>query len=1631
MFCLACRKVFSDPRLEDCPSCASPLYEVNQENLDRLLNEVRRERSSVPLLAAFAVTAVAVREEEAVVAEQSAQEQRRARQEEQAALEQQRLAAYVAYEQQRLERRAQRKQRAASRLAEGSDSGAPALPEGLDTGAADLVASLDSSPHEPARDQSFGSVLYENIGWFIGALLVLSGSVYGVREAWLAFGEVGRYTTVGSAFFVYHSMFVALSALLASRARTAAAVVAGIGIGLLPIVAAVFANLLAVSPSLGSTVAAAFVAASALTSFWGGRRLAPERPWLLPLVVVPALVSELPLETLSEGSPVRAWLPLLALAGPIIVGRLSPAKLRLDPLVIALYCAVAVQIFALVSGRDEVGDVAFRTGGARYTSSLALYFAAIGAVMMDLGSQRRWHSVAPRLFSVLSYVGLSTALLATLRVLGVMLDDLGSPVSRQDALVGVATATLSALCAISLRRSLVAAEYAVWFSSTVAAFCLARGLGVQPELRAWWFVAAAIPSLGFVAASGRLGLARLSGTVLWILLAAALSQGNERWHIGLLIAVGYALAAHLRGRSAPTWHYSAAWMLGLVWLWVFGRPVDGTPSAMLPLFGGGLFLYIAYGVASHFTEVRDRRLRPLADTALLFAFALLFVLLPRVTDTAAAGSPMLQALVVLALLAVFARGVLDHSAAPSLLALLLADGLLMQLWQVGEGQTLSRFLGFSSVCLAIGAAVSSVSLHRDEVAVPRHLFSFIPLPLPARGRTVVVDSLAVASLVTGFLALLSSVTFLSSVNEVDRPHALFGSGAVLVVLLIGFLTTSHERFSFRAREATLWAAAAVVAFVAVVNRIGRPLPPRVVGRNLTLILVAVWVVAVALHRYGPKLAEWLGKKAEGYRYHRVPHAGVIALGALLLFDALSIGGPTLLRFLVVTPPTFLLGPAIAAFLLSRSLRLPALVIVPFILLVPFCGLVVSERSVLGPELVSLMPPGGQWVPMSSAGSGGDIDWLASWRYDGGNERAVYQAFELGCVWAVCAIVALSLVLRFRPELSLLILSVLLPGHEKNEGVRSLAISSLQILSVAALLLLILAAGVVSSPLVALFGAAASVALVVRPIMRPFYALASLVLPWIIHSLAQRQAKIPSLVGPALMLGAAGLIAIAAWRTAELKRGRRRLAIGLSSLSAVLWLGPALLYALSFSSPVSSLFELGGVLDGAFNSSVRFFEHGNVTWTLAAATCAAMVSARSYSRTGDILAAVPTFSALTLFGLSLFFAQLWWRGGSLMLDGATGAMFLWSAALSSLAIAVVVATLVRVGTEASRNELAAGAKYARDVMLVGVLVVASFGAMAFKPSPDAVAAGPWPSFALWPSLVSVSVCSVIALVTALRRLTPFHMYVAQSSLVVSYGVVRAGLAQSLRAEHDALFLLVLGFVLVGALVAARRAKVPPLSASIRYFISGLPILMVLVVPFEASVARAGLAAGTGLLYAAVGWVEDNRVFGAMGAVAANVALLVFALSQGLDGIEVYFVPLGLVCLICVHLFADELDASVRQSLRFIGSAFVYAPSALAIAAEAGSARDAMYPLAFAGACFIGIALGMLFHIRAYLFMGTVFITLDVLVNLVRVSLRDQRVGFFVLSASGLAILGGMVWFTLNKQKVEGWVRTLRRTLRAWD
>ena len=76
-------------------------------------------------------------------------------------------------------------------------------------------------------------------------------------------------------------------------------------------------------------------------------------------------------------------------------------------------------------------------------------------------------------------------------------------------------------------------------------------------------------------------------------------------------------------------------------------------------------------------------------------------------------------------------------------------------------------------------------------------------------------------------------------------------------------------------------------------------------------------------------------------------------------------------------------------------------------------------------------------------------------------------------------------------------------------------------------------------------------------------------------------------------------------------------------------------------------------------------------------------------------------------------------------------------------------------------------------------------------------------------------------------------------------------------------------------------------------------------------------------------------------------------------------------------------------------------------------------------------GLVLRVRAYLALATMALTLDVIANLVYAGLRDHRVGFVLLSATGLFILGIMILVTLRRDRALALAARLRAKMRGWE
>ncbi|NRD60600.1 hypothetical protein HRD49_02450, partial [Corallococcus exiguus] len=173
----------------------------------------------------------------------------------------------------------------------------------------EAVIALDEGDNPPR--------LNEYIWWFLGAVLVLGGSLMGVREAWRALGGVPRQLIVTGALLGYHAAFIGLGAFLARRSRSAGRVLAGIGLALLPVVFIALSALVALMPAVGVPAAFGVAAVALLPLRAAGRLWRGASATSFAVALFPSLLAGLPLMGWGDAPWLRT---LCACAGVVALG---------------------------------------------------------------------------------------------------------------------------------------------------------------------------------------------------------------------------------------------------------------------------------------------------------------------------------------------------------------------------------------------------------------------------------------------------------------------------------------------------------------------------------------------------------------------------------------------------------------------------------------------------------------------------------------------------------------------------------------------------------------------------------------------------------------------------------------------------------------------------------------------------------------------------------------------------------------------------------------------------------------------------------------------------------------------------------------------------------------------------------------------------------------------------------------------------------------------------------------------------------------------------------------------------------------------------------------------------------------
>jgi hypothetical protein len=1483
----------------------------------------------------------------------------------------------------------------------------------------------------------------EYIWWFIGSLLVLTGSIMGIREAWMVLNEMSRHITVLGALFLYQALFVGLGVFLGSRSVITGRLLSGISILLLPVLFSVASDVILLDSFIGyiTLIIISFLSAgllSIISKQYELETLALIIP-ILPSVIIQSLI---PFLGPSLFSVLLTFLPLIAVSSMAKSVEQQRATGGKGLLFLSMYGAFAVIIIFI--NQTLVGGVTFSMGSLPMAVFL-LWLLSISYILSTAFGALNILSETTKIFGVLEILFLAIVLVIAsgsgLFIYATIPAKFAYSLTRLLYLIMPVLATSIFFKTIN---RYVAAIHPFMALSIFTSFIIT---GELIPLTDWSYaMASIIPISGLLISQKK--IIKMEKTILvWGILSGlaacsiliirssfvvitpitGLLSSPERLLTAtslptLVAGLLFAFAVHKKGGWTRSFLHCIAAYGTLTILQasviLFLPPGDPISNAGIILSALSI-LYTIAGIGFERTlgnEEDDSIFKPLDDISILSAIlAFICIMLNSGRSVTFDNSIILGTGMTL-----LYRSFKDKSSFVSLLGSLLFSVAIFRL-SLNYFQTLSTATNaFVSALIALTSGVMTIFIPNlsNPVEKARKIFYVIRLPFPAQGLVLIRDALSATSILYVIYTIGLIFTWLGLFGQPERNLVIYSGVSLSIVFLIAFFTRGFAAFYLRGSTVSLSLIFFCIGLAAVANRIGRPLPPTVVGFNLTLGIIALWIFSRVLFHFGNKLALWLENPSQGKFYHHVPLASMGLLGLVLFIDALLMGPSNLSRFLYITPPTFFVGAGLAALLYGRSLYSHKSINLALGLFIIALAIGFAQQSFLGIPLVALDPPGGRWVPAITEAASRYGNWLdPTFFLPMGITpgmlvmRAATGIAVAGTFYALC--VLLLPLSMFGKAIRQLIFEI--EDLLKLESIFSLW----SFLCTLLLALIAYRYAFVSAGVISLIGGAI---LLYAGYSREGLICIALNGLFIIHGLAHSTGIYPLWAGP--VLAGLGLFMVLAVKPLSSISGKPYSRILESShTGALIYSIAGFVYSLATASIAIADNAVPGLLTGmGFGLGGLWMQ--NHALGLTTGICALSLFAGSLQWT-KILSTIGAasgmlllaFSAVTAFPASCVFgicvASNSWQTFPEMLP--------YFALLVSLVNSIAYFTSEII--EDNRKDFAQGSSFASDALIITTGIILGLFIRAGIISNL--------NFANIALVTAIGIIIIISLLASYKTRASRHLYFAQTSIASFYLALKPSFPGLLTPEIDSIAALIFGFILIGVTSVARNAGIPPLAESTRRFAALMPIIAALALPTEASYQNAGMATFSAVLYAGLAIASSNRIYAVLSAIAANLAIFTAIMASNVQGIEIYLAPLGLFSLFLGQIFKDNLSDQARKIIRLGGGLLLYLPAAVNISFEMGRATDAMYAVIFGMICLIGIGAGMIFQIRSYLFMGVSFFTLNIVANLLQKGLRDQRIGFILLSLTGLMIIGCLVYYTMKKDKVIAILNKMRMNMENWD
>ncbi|MDX1958914.1 MAG: hypothetical protein SFU98_10090 [Leptospiraceae bacterium] len=1458
-------------------------------------------------------------------------------------------------------------------------------------------------------------LLNEYIWWFIGSVLVLTGSVMGIREAFNVLSGTNRYITVLFALFLYKFLFTGLGLFLSRSSQNTGRILAGISILLIPISYSFLGSIIIENITLGAILILLssiltyilFLTMSNLFHTNAMRMFLPMFPSMLSISILPLF------QNLEIGMGIL-FVPLMVIFFTFKDAIDSKKKAIL---LLAFYGAISVLIIFFTEFRKNEA-ILFEIGSL----SLGIFFLwllGLSCVLIyacegfkDSNTEKFYLALEVTLLAI----PLTLALASLYYFFNITEETSGTNLSRTlYTLVPICTLVLLFL-GIQRFKQLI---HPFFFIISLLSFILARELRIEGISLA---VTPFVPILS-IFFRNKFSNLRLE-FILWsvcsgVLISLMMLFSNSS--IALIsFGIFFPLVMHIAFfRERVIYHLAGG--LGIM---VLSKGIilefltlDTIYLASTVLFLS-FFIYYLFSIVyeNYFKEEEEKEFRPFDDLSLLFGLAgiLITVNLPMTNQDNILIAGIFTGIIFLT------RAWIDKTVLVSIIAINFICNLCFKLsLNYLEISSIAGNFYLLSFISLLTSAISLILPGLGEQEKARKILFVLRLPFPSGKFEILKIAFGLNSLLYFFIAIGNILPWFSSQDFPERSLAIQGGLLLCLVATLGFFTNTILSF-FKGNVISFATIFVCIGLTAIINRIGRPLEPLIVGRNLTIVVIVIYLFYKLIKRFSFTLANFLEKPEQGKFYPYVPLNIVLGLGILLFIDVLLIVPNPTERFLFVTPPTFFLGAGIAFFFYAREVNFTFFLDLSLFGFLLFLVLSFSESTFLGTKLIQTNPPIGIWLPSVT------FERLTTNNFfnpsvflpDGLSLGILVLRATIGV--AIFGLILSFLIALFSFERFRFFLNqIILPNWEEER-----VYSSFAIWSSASSLVLFLVAFKYAFFEAAIILLVAGILLRIPKQTRIYGSLVIFISGLLIlEGFIFKNSIFPFYGG--IIHTTLGFLFVASVNPIKkyLNNSNPRLMIS-SQTGMIFYSIIGILYAFAtnqrsdFDNAIPSLLAAFGI--GISGSWILSYSLGA---TLVVIAMSLFLASNSWKNKVAFLGTLAGSLILSTAILTLFpkFSMDWnLLDADLVTVYPSGYFGYYSFITSSLALIFYV---LKEFFKNSKEDVSDGFYLACDSLIIITGVFAIIGLNEIQTSmlifSKEVFLG---------SIINIIILSAIA---SYQNLQARHLYVLQTSIVFFYLSLRTSYFNSLSPQVDGIVALIAGFFLVGVTSIADRKKIPPLAETTRRFAGFLPVFAFFVLPKESSYGNAGMALFSSILYSTLGQVSSNKLYTVIGAFAANFAIFTAVMATNVNGLEIYIAPIGLFILLLSHIFRENLNDTTKQILRLVGGIFLYLPAAIKISFDIGLGAEPIYSVVFGLICFIGILLGMIFEIRSYVYLGTVFFTLNIIANLVQEGLRNERIGFILLSLSGLMIIGSLIFYTLKKEFVLSVVIKIRAKVSKWE